>query len=154
MKQPITIVSIGPKHDPDIIHAIERYEKRLKPFFEVKWRLLPYSKQNDDSARREETKAISDKIAPTDFVVLLDERGVQFTSHEFSQHLIGKYDVGFHIVFVIGGAYGVDDAMRERANVVMSLSRMVLPHQLARLILIEQIYRGVMIAHNHPYHHQ
>ena len=152
--QAITIIAIGGRHDPALASAIETYQKRLSSKLPITWKLLPYSKNHDDVARREESTAILKAIAPEQFVILLDERGHQFTSEDFSHHLMSKIDVGFSMVFVIGGAYGVDETVRERANVTMSLSSLIFPHQLVRLILVEQLYRAVMIRDNHPYHHQ
>ena len=82
--------------------------------------------------------------------MLLDERGQQTTSPEFSRALSCRADA----TIVIGGAYGVNDELRQRANLMVSLSKMVFPHQLVRLILIEQIYRAQAIYNHHPYHHE
>ena len=89
-------------------------------------------------------------IKPSDYVILLDERGRQLTSPEFSDALVDRGNV----VIVIGGAYGVNEALRSRANLMVSLSKMVFPHQLVRLILIEQVYRAQAIHEHHPYHHE
>lgn len=145
---------MGGKHDPNLSSAIETYQKRLTTKLPISWKLLPYSKNHDDVARRDESASILKAITPEQFAILLDESGHQFSSEDFSHHLMSKIDVGFSLVFVIGGAYGVDASLRDRANVTMSLSSLVFPHQLVRLILVEQLYRAVMIHDNHPYHHQ
>ena len=145
----INIIAVGKKHDPNITDAINDYEKRLRAPFEVKWVLLPYSAKNGDEARQDESERIISQLRPADFVVLLDERGQDLSSPDFSALLTSQQN----IVSIIGGAYGVNDELRQRADRVISLSAMVFPHQLVRLILIEQIYRAQAIATNHPYHH-
>lgn len=145
----INIIAVGKKHDPNITDAINDYEKRLRAPFEVKWVLLPYSAKNGDEARQDESERIISQLRPADFVVLLDERGQDLSSPDFSALLTSQQN----IVIIIGGAYGVNDELRQRADRVISLSAMVFPHQLVRLILIEQIYRAQAIATNHPYHH-
>ena len=145
----INIIAVGKKHDPNITDAINDYEKRLRAPFEVKWVLLPYSAKNGDEARQDESERIISQLRPADFVVLLDERGQDLSSPDFSALLTSQQN----IVINIGGAYGVNDELRQRADRVISLSAMVFPHQLVRLILIEQIYRAQAIATNHPYHH-
>ncbi len=145
----ITIIAIGKKHDPNLASAINDYEKRLRTPFETRWVLLPYSAKNDDEARQDESERIINQLRPNDFVILLDERGQRLSSPGFSTLLASQQN----IVIIIGGAYGVNNELRQRADQVISLSDMVFPHQLVRLILIEQIYRAQAITTNHPYHH-
>lgn len=83
------------------------------------------------------------------FVIALEERGKQFSSPEFSRYLENLVQP---IVFIIGGAYGLSDEVRNRANLIMSLGLMTMPHILARVVLVEQIYRAFTISKNHPYH--
>ncbi len=144
----ITIIAIGKKHDANLAAAIADYEKRLRPPFDVRWIQLPYSAKSDDAARDDESARILSRIAPDDTVLLFDERGRQMTSERFSQTISAR-----PLTIVIGGAYGVNDVLRNRADLTVSFSQMVLPHQLVRLILIEQVYRGQSIANQHPYHH-
>lgn len=145
----IRIIAIGKKHDKDLINIVERYQQRLRPPFGVQWLLLPYSAHEGDRARDEESAAIMRHISNSEKVILLDERGRQMTSVEFSAEL--QKD---SVTIIIGGAYGVNDELRRRANIVLSLSKMVMPHQIVRLVLIEQIYRAQAIANHHPYHHE
>ncbi len=154
MARGVTIIAIGDKHDSHVEQAIAMYETRLGNILPIHWRLLPYSKHQGDASRREESAAILRAITSEQFVILLDERGVHFSSEDFSRHLMNKIDVGFSLVFVVGGAYGVDKTVHDRANVTMALSTLVFPHQLVRLILVEQLYRAQMIHSNHPYHHK
>ena len=88
-------------------------------------------------------------VTAGDFIIALDERGAQFTSHEFVK-LIEKQTQP--ISFIIGGAYGLSDELKSKANMLLSLSAMTMPHLLARIILVEQIYRSFTISQNHPYH--
>lgn len=146
----IRIIAVGKKTDKDLINAIQKYEKRLRPPFNIQWELLPYSIHQDEAARNEESQQIIAKLKPSDKVLLLDERGRQMTSPEFSAELTK----GGNVTIIIGGAYGVSDELRQRANQTISLSKMVFPHQLVRLILAEQIYRAQAIYQGLPYHHE
>lgn len=152
MARSIVILAIGGKHDADLAHAIERYETRLKPLCQLSWQLLPYSQQQGDAARRGESARLREKLKSDDYVILLDERGSQLSSEALAEK-IESIPGHFRIVLIIGGAYGVDETIRSRAQFVWSLSKLVFPHQLVRLILMEQLYRAEMIARNHPYHH-
>lgn len=143
------VLAIGKKHDRELKDAIEGYQQRLRAPFNVDWVLLPYSSRQGAEARQEESERLISHIKAADFVILLDERGKQLTSPAFSETL-SNYG---NIVIVIGGAYGVDDDLRRRADLTVSLSAMVFPHQLVRLILVEQIYRAQCIYQGHPYHH-
>ena len=150
---PYHIIAIGPKHEPHLQEIIDSYEKRLERFGGVHWILLPYGAQANETARRTESAAITTKLKDDDYVVLLDERGSELTSLALAKRLDTMRASSRRIVFVIGGAYGVDDALRTRAEFVLSLSQLVFPHQIIRLILVEQLYRSHMILENHPYHH-
>lgn len=146
----LKILAVGKRHDRNLVDAIEDYQKRLRAPFNVEWVLIQYSTKNGDEARQDESERLLEHIKPNDYVILLDERGDQLTSPAFSKLLADHSDV----TIVIGGAYGVNDEMRRRANVMLSISNMVFPHQLVRLILIEQIYRAQAIYLSHPYHHE
>lgn len=149
----ITIVAVGKKHEGWITDGLERYEKRLAKPWGVKWVLLPHSPAEGVGARQDESERILQRLKPNDFVVLLDERGKLFDSPALAKQMEMVFPTGKNIVCVIGGAYGVNEALTDRANLVWSLSPLVFPHQLVRLILIEQIYRAQEIALGHPYHH-
>jgi 23S rRNA (pseudouridine1915-N3)-methyltransferase len=151
---PIRILAIGKRHEPWIEAGIERYEKRLKRPFDVSWVLLPHSSRDGLSARQEESERLLGRIDDDEFVILLDERGKMIDSPALSAHLLSPLESSKSITIIIGGAYGVDDSIHRRANMVWSLSPLVFPHQLVRLILIEQLYRAQEIAVGGPYHHQ
>lgn len=149
----IRILAVGKKHESWVQEGISRYEKRLKRPFAVEWALLPHSSREGDVARREESGRIVERLEKDDFVVLLDERGLEVDSPALSKTLLAPLERSTRIVVIIGGAYGVDDAVRKRADFVWSLSPLVFPHQLVRLLLIEQIYRAQEISSDGSYHH-
>lgn len=148
----IKIIAIGKKHEKWVKEGIDRYETRLRKPWDMSWQYLPHSSLAEEAARAEESHRILEKIERDDYLVLLDERGTMLTSPALSRLLEGQ--LGFKkVVLVIGGAYGVDDSVRARANTVWSLSDLVFPHQLVRLMITEQIYRAGEIAAGRPYHH-
>ncbi|MFW0169029.1 23S rRNA (pseudouridine(1915)-N(3))-methyltransferase RlmH [Rothia sp. P4278] len=149
----IKIIAIGKKHEKWVADGIDRYETRLRKPWDLTWQYLPHSSLAEEAARAEESRRILEKIGRDDYLILLDERGKMLSSPGLSRVL--QAQLGFkRIVLVIGGAYGVDETVRSRANTVWSLSELVFPHQLVRLIITEQIYRAGEIAAGRPYHHQ
>lgn len=149
----VKVLAVGKKHEKWVLDGIDRYEKRLRKPFSVSWQLLPHSARENDAARTEESERILAKLDRDAFVVLLDERGQNVDSPELARTLQGAFNSGGNVSIVIGGAYGVSDAVRTRADFVWSLSKLVFPHQLVRLILAEQLYRAQEIAGGRPYHH-
>lgn len=151
---PIKIVAIGKKHESWVAEGIERYQKRLKRPFNIEWVILPHSSLEGARARVEESERILSRLNTNDFVMLLDEQGKNINSPELSKLLSSPLESSRQIILIIGGAYGVDETIHQRADFIWSLSRLVFPHQLVRLILIEQIYRAQEITNNKPYHHE
>lgn len=149
----LKLLVIGKKHESWVAEGIERYQKRLKRPFDVEWVLLPHSNYETDRARQEESERILSRLTDRDFVVLLDERGENITSPQLAHLITTTLEASRSIVIIIGGAYGVDMRVHERADFVWSLSGLVFPHQLVRLILTEQLYRVQEIAAGNPYHH-
>ena len=150
----IKIIAIGKKHESWVADGVERYERRLKRPYDTTWVLLPHSAREGLQARQDESERIFSRLSKDDFVVLLDERGIVLDSPEISEKLTFQLERSKNIVVIIGGAYGVDDSIHERADLVWSLSKLVFPHQLVRLILVEQLYRAQEIALGNPYHHE
>jgi len=150
----ITVVAIGKKHENWLVEGIERYEKRLKAPFNTKWIFLRSSSQKGPIASKEESESIINKLKPDDFVILLDERGKMFDSPGLSKVLTTALEQSKNVVIIIGGAYGVSEELQKRANIVWSLSPLVFPHQLVRLILVEQLYRAQTIRNGQPYHNE
>ena len=150
----MNIIAIGKKHEKWVLNGIELFEKRLKKPFNLNWDILPHSNFAEEKAREEETQRILAKIKPSDFVILLDERGKNISSPEFAKMLSNGFVNSKNFVIVIGGAFGVTEELRKRANFVWSLSKLVFPHQIVRLILVEQIYRAQEIYSGGKYHHE
>jgi 23S rRNA (pseudouridine1915-N3)-methyltransferase len=151
---PLTIIAVGRKHEDWVAGGIERYQKRLKAPFLVKWVLLPHSSYDGDRARQDESERLLARLDARAYVVLLDEKGKMLDSPAVSSVLVEHLDKSEEVVLIIGGAYGVDESVLSRANLVWSLSRLVFPHQLVRLILVEQLYRAQQIALGGDYHHE
>lgn len=143
----IRIVAVGKKHESWITDGLARYEKRLRAPFDVQWVLLPYSDLETES------QTILSKLKSDEYIVLLDERGYNFNSVELSDKLATTF-ANKNVTLIIGGAYGVNADVQSRVDMIWSLSNLVFPHMLVRLILIEQVYRAQEIYHNRPYHHK
>ncbi len=132
--------------------------KRIQSFNNFSLQLIPDLKNtknlSESLQKQKEGDLILSKISPADWVVLLDEKGKEFTSVGFAGQLQKHMNSGLkNLVFVIGGPYGFSDAVYQRANQKIALSQMTFSHQLVRVIFLEQLYRGLAIIHNHPYHH-
>lgn len=149
----IKVITVGKKHETWIESGLERYQKRLKKPFNVEWVLLPHSSHYGIRARQEESEHIISRLKDQDYVMLLDETGKMLSSPSLAKRLEDCFVNSQQIVLIIGGAFGVNDALRTRANFVWSFSDLVFPHQLVRLMLIEQIYRSQEIASGSSYHH-
>jgi len=147
----ITIITIGKKNEAWVQPGVSRFLERLRAPFAAEMIILPHSSFEGDRARQEESERIFSRLNSDDFVILLDERGKNLSSPELS-NLITEH-TNKHIVFIIGGAYGVTSDLRQKSNVVWSLSNLVFPHQLVRLILAEQLYRAQEIHRGSHYHH-
>lgn len=148
------ILCIGKKHESWILTGIERYQKRLRRPWDIEWAYLPHSSREGAVARQDESERILSRLTPADFVVLLDERGKSLDSPTLARTLQTQLDTSRPITLIIGGAYGVNEQLMARADLIWSLSPLVFPHQLVRLILAEQLYRAQEIASGHPYHHE
>ncbi|GHD00575.1 23S rRNA (pseudouridine(1915)-N(3))-methyltransferase RlmH [Zhihengliuella salsuginis] len=149
----IRVLAIGKKHESWVEEGIGRYAKRMKKPYDVAWQLLPHSSREADAARTEESERLLAKVGAQDYVVLLDERGKNVDSPALAAQLQRQFDTSKPVTVIIGGAYGVADSVHQRANFVWSLSKLVFPHQLVRLILAEQLYRAQEISGGRPYHH-
>ncbi|MDI3503478.1 MAG: rRNA (pseudouridine1915-N3)-methyltransferase [Candidatus Cloacimonadota bacterium] len=151
----IRIIQVGKDKDTWLSEAIQEYRKRLRPFCRLDILQIPDVSIKQTGNRNliimKESLAIMNKIETDDFCVLLDEKGEQKTSLEFSSFLT-KLSDRKRIVFVIAGVYGSSTELKDKANCCLSLSKMTFTHRMSRLILIEQIYRAMMIAHGRSYH--
>ena len=151
---PLKVLTVGKKHESWVSEGIERYQKRLRTPFSFEWVLLPHSSLESDRARQEESERILSRLNGDDYVVLLDERGKALDSPALSDLLSQQLHASRTVVIIIGGAYGVDSTVHNRAQFIWSLSPLVFPHQLVRLILTEQIYRAEQISLGGAYHHE
>lgn len=149
----ITVITVGKKHEDWIVPGLERYQKRLRKPFNVEWVLLPHSRFEGMEAREEESQAIFSRLNGSDYVVLLDETGTNIDSPVLSGKLEAAFNAAKSVIIVIGGAYGVNATLMDRADFIWSLSKLVFPHQLVRLILTEQLYRAQEIERGGGYHH-
>ncbi|MNI44774.1 Ribosomal RNA large subunit methyltransferase H [compost metagenome] len=151
---PLRVIAIGKKHESWVVDGIERYQKRLRKPFTLEWVFLPHSSREGLSARQEESERLLSRLKDDDFVILLDERGKIIDSPALASLLEVPLRGSRTAVLIIGGAYGVDETIHRRADFVWSLSLLVFPHQLVRLLLSEQLYRAQEIAAGNPYHHE
>lgn len=155
----INIWFIGKTDEDYLSIGIEKYAKKLSHYIPTEVVVIPNPKagsQTDKLAiKRLEGELILKKLQSEDFLVLLDEKGKRFTSMEFSEVLNGYMNRGLkRVVFLIGGAFGFSPEVYARANAKLSLSDMTFSHQMIRLFLLEQLYRGYSILRNEPYHNQ
>lgn len=143
------IIVVGKLNQKYLAEGIQYYQKQIPS--KVEW--VEVADEADITGKSLEGERILSKIKEIDQVVLLAIEGQMMDSPSFANQInhMNTYGSG-DIVFVIGGSYGVSDSVKKRANLLVSFSKMTFPHQLMRLILIEQIYRAWMIMKNHPYH--
>lgn len=139
----IKIIAGGKKNAGWVAEACAEYEKRLRKPFDLEWQFVEESRLED----------VITSLAGSPLLILLDERGEIWDSPALSKKISDGLESGRKVVLVIGGAYGFSDEMRKRADYVWSLSKLVLPHQICRLLVAEQVYRAQEIYLEHPYHH-
>lgn len=155
----ITLITIGKTDSIELSKLIAVYEDRLKHYIKFQFVVLPdikNSKNLSEAQQKEkEGELLLSQLQPSDVLMLLDEKGKQLTSVEFSQWLQKKMNSGLkNLVLAIGGPYGFSNKVFERSNEKISLSKMTFSHQMVRLFLVEQLYRGFTILRNEPYHHR
>lgn len=150
--------TVGKNHESYVKEGIELFTKRISSYYEVKWSIIPGPKNaamlSEMDLKKKEGEMITGFLQKDDYLVLLDESGKQLTSEDLADFIQKRANErNKQIIFLIGGAFGVSDAVKERANYTWSLSKLVFPHQLVRLILAEQVYRACSINRNEKYHH-
>lgn len=155
----IKLLGIGKTDDPEIQKLTNVYMKRLQFYNKFECEFLPDLKKaknlDENQQKQKEGELILDKLSASDFVVLLDENGKQFSSEGFSEYIQKRLNSGLkQLVFVIGGPYGFSEAVYARADSKVSLSKMTFSHQMVRLFFTEQLYRAFTILKNEPYHHR
>ncbi len=155
----IELLTVGKTTIRFVEDGIAEYSKRLKHYIPYSIKSLPdvknASKMDQAKQKEAEGEKILDTISNSDFVVLLDERGKQYSSIEFSAFLEKQMISGRRkIVFVVGGPYGFSQSVYDRADSLLSLSKMTFNHEMVRLFFTEQIYRAMTILRGEPYHHE
>jgi 23S rRNA (pseudouridine1915-N3)-methyltransferase len=146
----LRVLSVGKDRSGLFQPAVEEYAKRLRHHAKLELVELPEAKTHD--ARVREGQALLGKLRPADWVCALDERGQQLDSVSFASALQKAQNASRDAAFLIGGDEGLSEEVRARADLVLSLSRLTLPHRLARVVLMEQLYRGFTILRGEPYH--
>lgn len=154
----IQLWSVGKPHELYVKVGIEDFSKRIGNYFPVQWQIIPAPKQAatlaEPALKKAEAQTILPLLEKDDYLILLDERGKQFSSPELAEILQKRANESTrNLIFLIGGAFGVDESITKRANLSWSLSKLVFPHMLVRLLLAEQIYRACTILRNEKYHH-
>lgn len=155
----IQLWSIGKEHDPYIRDGMAVFQKRLQHYVDFEVKLIPTVKQaaslSVPELKKQEAKIILDMLQPTDFLLALDEKGKMMTTVQFADFLQQRNNAGTRqLIILIGGAFGIDDAVLQKAQLKMSLSPLTFPHQLVRLIFVEQLYRAYTVLNREKYHHQ
>lgn len=155
----ITLLLTGKTEEDYIIKGCLIYEQRLKHYLSFETIIIPSLKNakalSIDQQKQKEGELIFKFIQPSDKLFLLDEKGKEHTSVQFSAFLQQQMNSGIkNLVFVVGGPYGFSDELYKRANGKISLSKMTFSHQMVRLFFVEQLYRAMTILKNEPYHHQ
>jgi 23S rRNA (pseudouridine1915-N3)-methyltransferase len=155
----IKLLVLGKTDSSQLNQLIEEYQNRLKHYIKFELEIIPDIKNtkslSEKQQKEKEGEAILNKLNTTDLLVLLDENGKQKSSVEFSEYLQKNMNSGLkQLVFVIGGPYGFSDAVYQKSQAKISLSKMTFSHQMVRLFMVEQLYRAFTILRNEPYHHQ
>lgn len=155
----IVLLTVGKTEDAYIKEGIDKFIKRLKHYTKLEIIDLPELKNTkaltQEQQKSKEAELILKKLGTNDHVVLLDEKGLEFSSVQFADYLDKKAISSVQtLVFIIGGPYGFDASVYQRANAQMALSRMTFSHQMVRLFFVEQLYRAYTIIKGEPYHHQ
>ena len=153
-----TFLTVGKTEDAYLKEGIEKYVKRLKHYTRLEIIELPELKNTKaltpEQQKVKEAEMILKKIGVTDHVILLDENGIELTSKQFAGYINKKaVSSGVNLVFIVGGPYGFDEQVYQRANDKLSLSLMTFSHQMVRLFFTEQLYRAFTIIKGEPYHH-
>jgi len=151
--------SIGKSNESYVKEGIADFTKRISRYFPVEWTIIPVPKNSgmlsEMDLKKKEGETILQWLRQDDYLIALDEHGKQFSSEGLSELLQERASASTkNLVFLIGGAFGLDAAVLKRAQLKWSLSQLTFPHQLVRLILAEQVYRACTILQNEKYHHK
>jgi len=155
----IQLLTVGKTQQDFVRKGTDEFTERIKHYLPFELEVIPDLKNtrnlSQEQIKEKEGELILKNIRPEDYIVLLDEKGKEFTSLQFAQYIEKKmHSVPKRLVFVIGGAYGFSSAVYQAAQEKISLSKMTFSHQLIRVVFVEQLYRGLSILNNEPYHHE
>ena len=144
----LKFIFLGKKGSSQIDFMINKYLKRLNSYIQTECFYV-----NNQSSFKSDKKILLLK-RPNDCLIILDERGLELNTLEYSRFLQKNISNYSSLIFIVGGAHGVSDYLTQKANHLIALSKMTLPHLMARLMIVEQTYRSFTIFNNHPYHHE
>ncbi len=164
----ISFRAIGKNNESYISSGVEEFTNRISKYFKVDWNIIPVPKNaamlSEMDLKKKEAEIILASLSKParlshsggdDYLVALDERGKQLSSEGLADFIQARANQSVkNLVFIIGGAYGLDESVLKRANFKWSLSQLTFPHQIVRLILAEQLYRACSILKNEKYHHK
>lgn len=155
----ISFWTIGKNNEAYIKTGVEEFTHRISKYFKVDWNIIPVPKNatmlSEMDMKKKEAEIILVSLSRDDYLVALDEKGKQLSSSDLADFIQARANQSVkNLVFLIGGAYGLDESVLKRANFKWSLSSLTFPHQLVRLILAEQVYRACSILKNEKYHHK
>lgn len=145
------VICVGKIKEKFFVEAIEEYSKRISKY--TKLEIIEISDEaNERVALKKEGEKILSKIKDNDYVITLEIEGNSLSSLDFAKKIDNNFNSNKNLTFVIGGSYGLDEAVKSRSNYKLSFSNLTFPHQLFRVILLEQIYRAYKIKYNENYH--
>ena len=154
----ITLLVVGKTTDTHIETLIQEYQKRLTHYLTFALQVIPELKNTkaltSEQQKQAEGEMILKAVTSSADLILLDEHGKEFRSIEFADYVQKRMSAGRDVVFVVGGPYGFSEAVYQRANGKISLSKMTFSHQMVRLFFVEQLYRAMTILKGEPYHHE
>ena len=155
----IQLWSIGKPHDKELKSAIDQFTQRCNNYFQVEWNIIAGPKNagqlSEPELKKKEGEIILQLVEKSDYLVVLDERGQQLGSEGLAEFINARTNESVKkLIFLIGGAYGLDESVLRIAKFKWSLSKLTFPHQLVRLVLAEQLYRSFTIMRNEKYHHK
>lgn len=149
----IKIICVGKIKESFFREAIQEYQKRLSKYTKLEIIELPdYTNGNAQENKKKEALLIQKQIGPKDYVITLEIEGRTFSSEQLAEKIDDLFQNYSTITFVIGGSYGLDTSIKEKSDLSLSFSKMTFPHQLFRILLLEQIYRSYKIIHHESYH--
>jgi len=155
----ISFWSIGKNNEAYVKPGVTDFSDRISKYFKVQWNIIPVPKNagmlSEMDLKKKEGELILEWLEKDDYLVALDERGEQLTSDGLANFLQKRANQSVkNLVLLIGGIYGLDEAVLKEAKFTLSLSKLTFPHQLVRLVLAEQVYRACTILKNEKYHHR